>query len=69
MKATYIYKFNNAPRPCLVCGTLYVPNSPNSKYCSVGCRKKAELRRIERYSRLSKEAKQRRRDRQNRRAR
>lgn len=34
-----------AARPCTVCGTSYAPGSPNSRYCSKECNKKAALQK------------------------
>ena len=36
---TYVFRFNNAKRECAICGKKFKPESANSKYCGVGCRK------------------------------
>ena len=59
LKTNYFFKFNKDPKPCLICGTYFKPTSPNAKYCSSECKRKAEDRRKERYSVLSKRMKNR----------
>jgi predicted nucleic acid-binding Zn ribbon protein len=59
MQGSWYFKFNNDPKPCLICGKKFKPTSPNAKYCSDGCRVKAQERKKERFSEVSKSMKNR----------